>query len=221
MITVALADDHEIVRHGLRLLLEAQRDLKLVGEAGNGIEALDLVERMKPAVLVADLMMPGLGGADVTREVARRWSHTRVVILSMHDDDAYVRQALQLGAAGYVLKDASAAELIDAIRAAAAGRRYLSPSLEERQHEILLKQIPAAVLDPYETLTNRERQMLHLSAEGLSAAQIAEQLFLSPRTVETHRANLMRKLGVRSQAELIRYALLRGILTSQPKSIPI
>lgn len=212
MTTIALADDHQVVRNGLRVLLEAEPDFSVVGEAGDGLEAVRLVERLQPDVLVLDLMMPGLNGLEVARQVSQRSPQTRVVILSMYDNEAYVLEALRAGAAAYVPKESTSAELVRAIREAVAGRRYLSPPLSERAIEIYIQKAESAALDPYETLTAREREVLHLVAEGHTNAEIAARLFVSPRTIETHRANLMRKLGLHTQTDLIRYALRRGIL---------
>jgi two-component system response regulator NreC len=212
MTTIVLADDHHVVRQGLRVLLEAQPDFQLVGEAGDGLEAVQLTERLKPDVLVIDLMMPSLNGLEGTRQVSQRSPHTRVVILSMHANEAYVLEALRNGAAGYVLKDSSAADLVHAVREVVAGRRYLSSPLSERAIEAYIQKATDVTSDPYEMLTNREREVLHLAAEGYTNAEIADQLSISPRTAETHRANLMHKLGLRTHTDLIRYALRRGIL---------
>jgi len=212
MTTIVLADDHHIVRQGLRVLLEGQPDFQLVGEAGDGLEAVQLTERLKPDVLIIDLMMPSLNGLEATRQVSQRSPHTRVVILSMHANEAYVLEALRNGAAGYVLKDSSAADLVHAVREVVAGRRYLSSPLSERAIAAYIQKASDVALDPYEILTNREREVLHLAAEGYTNAEIADQLSISPRTAETHRANLMHKLGLRTHTDLIRYALRRGIL---------
>jgi len=212
MITIVLADDHQIVRKGLRALLEIEPDFRLIGEAGDGLETLGLVERLKPDVLIADLSMPGLNGLEVIRQVRQQWPQTRVIVLSMYADDAYVAEALRNGALGYVLKGCSAANLVKAVREVAAGRRYLSPPLSERGIEVYLQMAEAAALDPYETLTTREREVLHLAVEGYSSAEIAARLSISPRTVEAHRANMMRKLGLHTQTDLIRYALKRKII---------
>jgi DNA-binding NarL/FixJ family response regulator len=212
MTTIVLADDHHVVRQGLRALLEAQPDFQLVGEAGDGLEAVQLTERLKPDVLVIDLMMPSLNGLEATRQVRQRSPHTRVVILSMHANEAYVLEALRNGAAGYVLKDSSAADLVHAVREVVAGRRYLSSPLSERAIEAYIRKATDVTLDPYEMLTNREREVLYLAAEGRTNTEIADQLSISPRTAETHRANLMHKLGLRTHTDLIRYALRRGIL---------
>jgi len=210
--TIVLADDHQIVRQGLRALLKSVPDLELLGEASDGLETVRLAERRQPDVLVVDLMMPGLNGMDVARQVAKRSPRTRVVVLSMHSNEAYVVEALRAGAKAYVLKEAGAEELVAAIRAAAQGRRYFSPPISEQAIKEYLSRIEETPPDPYETLTARERQVFQLTAEGYSGGAISERLFISPRTVETHRMNLMRKLGVRNQKELIRYAVERGVL---------
>jgi two-component system response regulator NreC len=219
-LSVMLADDHAIVRQGLRAILNTVSDVKLVGEAADGQEALRLAERLRPEVLVLDLMLPGLNGFEVARQVRRRSPHTQVVVLSMHSDAAYVLEALRAGALGYVVKDAGVEELLRAVRMAAAGRRYLSPPLSETALGAVAGRPEGEGLppDPYETLTAREREVLQLTAEGLSGAAVAARLFISPRTVESHRANLMRKLGVRNQKELIRYALQRPPAPPTPES---
>jgi len=211
-VTLLLADDHHVVRQGLRALLEADPDFRVVGEASDGLEVPDLVERLQPRVLIVDLMMPGLNGLEVTRQVSKRSPQTRVLILSMHSNEAYVLEALRNGAAAYVLKDSSATDLVHAVREVAAGRRYLSPPLSERALDTYRQRAKEATLDIYETLTTREREVLHLAAEGHSGPEIASRLSISHRTVETHRANLMRKLGLQTQTDLVRYALRRGII---------
>jgi two-component system, NarL family, response regulator NreC len=208
-ISVLLADDHAIVRQGLRAALQTVPDLCLVGEAADGQEVLRLVDRRKPDVLVLDLMLKGLNGLEVARQVPRRSPRTRVVILSMHADPAYVVEGLRAGATAYVVKDAGVDELVRAVREAAGGRRYLSPPLSESALGAYARRAGAAPADPYETLTAREREVLQLTAEGHSGGAIAERLFISPRTVESHRANVMRKLGLRNQKEVVRYALQR------------
>jgi DNA-binding NarL/FixJ family response regulator len=211
MTTVFLADDHNVVRQGIRMLLEASADMRIVGEAADGLRALEEIERLRPDVVVLDLMMPGLGGLEVTRRIVQR-TRSRVVILSMHHNEGYVLKALQNGASAYVLKGSQVGELVEAVRAAAAGRRYLSPPLSELAIEAYLERAESAGFDIYDTLTPREREVLQLVAEGHTGTEVAERLFISARTVETHRAHLMHKLGLRNQADLIRFALQRGIL---------
>jgi DNA-binding NarL/FixJ family response regulator len=208
-ITIVLGDDHKIVLRGLRALLDGQYGFTVVGEAADGLKVTGLVERLQPDVLVVDLMMPGLSGLDVTRRVTKRLK-TRVVILSMYSSEAHVAEALRSGAMGYVLKDASAEDLVSAIREAAAGRRFLSAPFSNDSIETYLKRPDEA--GAYESLTPREREVLHLVAEGLTSGEIAGRLFISPRTAESHRANLMRKLGLRSRTELVRFAFQRGIV---------
>jgi len=212
MTDILLAEDHHIVRQGLRALLESDPHFRLVGEAGDGIEAVRLTERLKPDVLITDVMMPGLNGLEVTRQVTKSVPKTRVIILSMYANDAYVLEALKNGASGYVLKDSQASDLIQAMREVAAGRRYLSPPLSERALDLYAKKIEDVPEDPYEMLTTREREVLQMVAEGRTSTEIADRLFISPRTAEGHRANVMRKLGLQNQADLIRFALKRGIL---------
>lgn len=212
MITIALAEDHHLVRQGFKLVLTAESDFRLVGEAADGLEAVQLVEKKKPNVLLLDLMIPRLHGLEVTRQVHRDSAGTKVIILSMHADEPYVMEALRNGASGYVLKDCTAGDLVQAVRTVVAGRRYLSPALAERALTGYVEHPGESELDVYETLTNRERLVLQLAAEGKTSAEIATGLFISPRTAETHRANLMRKLGLRSQTDLVRFAIRRGII---------
>jgi DNA-binding NarL/FixJ family response regulator len=212
MTTIFLADDHHLVREGLRVLLEAEADFSVVGEAADGLSAVQQIERLSPEVAIVDLMMPDLNGLEVARHVSQHRPNTRVVILSMHANEAYVLQALRNGVSAYVLKDSRANDLVHAVREALASRRYLSPPLSERVIESYIEKSQTSELDPYETLTTREREVLHLAVQGHSATEMAARLFLSPRTVETHRSNLMRKLDLHTQTDLIRYALRRGII---------
>ena len=209
---IVLADDHPVVRHGVRSLLNSDPDYTVVGEASDGIETVQLVEKLVPDVLVVDLMIPGLNGLEITRQVRQRSPTTRIIILSMHANEPYVLEALKNGASGYVLKDSSGTDLIQAVRMVASGQRYLSPPLSERAVEAYMKKSQDSSFDAYDGLTDREREVLQLAAEGLSNPDVAARLSISPRTVETHRANLMRKLGLKTQTDLIRYALKRGIL---------
>ena len=211
-ISILLADDHHVVRQGLRALLEAETDFHVLGEASDGLEAVQQVERLQPDVLLVDVMMPGLSGLEAARQVRERFPKTQVVVLSMHSNEAYVLEALRNGAMGYVLKDSDAAELVNAVREAYAGRRYLSPPLSDVIIDAYVNKSRETVLDVYDTLTNREREVLQLAAEGHTNADVASRLGISPRTVEIHRTNMMRKLGLHTEHELIRYALRRGIL---------
>ncbi|HTE17928.1 MAG TPA: response regulator transcription factor [Armatimonadota bacterium] len=211
-VTIVAADDHEVTLIGIRRLLEAEPDFEVVGEATDGLAVAPLVERLRPAVLVLDLKMPGINGLEITRLVTERAPKTRVVFLSIYGNESYVVEALRNGASAYVLKDAVAAELVRAIRAALAGRRYLSPPLSDDAIDAYLQRAQESPADLYETLTAREREVLHLTAQGNTTPEIATRLFLSQRTVETHRANLMRKLRLRNHAQVIRYALQRGLV---------
>jgi len=211
-VTVLLADDHPIVRQGLRHLLEAEPDLKIVGEAEDGLQAVQLTDKFRPNVLIVDIMMPGLNGLEVLRQVKDRYPATCSIVLSMQSADVYVVEALKSGALGYVLKETGPSELVNAVQQVISGKRYLSPRLSERLIDVLLQTTDELTLDPYETLTNREREMLHMAAEGLTTSAIAKRLSISPRTAELHRGRMMDKLGLNNQTELIRYALKRGIL---------
>jgi two-component system response regulator NreC len=211
-ISVVVADDHHIVRRGLRALLAGEPGIQVLGEAADGLEAVTVVERFRPDVLVLDLMMPGINGLEVTRQVRHRAPRTRVVILSMYGDEGYILEALRNGALAYVLKDADPRDLLTAVREAASGRRYLSPPLSERAVAAYLEKSRTSAPEGYETLTTREREVLHLVAEGRTNAQVGDRLGISPRTADTHRTNLMRKLNLHSQTDLVRYALQRGII---------
>ena len=213
MTTIILADDHNIVRQSLRVLLEAEADFEVVGEAADGLEVTGLVERLHPDVLVLDVMMPGINGLEVTWQVRQSFPETRVIILSMHANEAYVLAALRNGADGYVVKDSSAEDLLQAVREVALGRRYLSPPFSQLSLEKYLEKTQSTAVDIQDALTAREREVLHLAAAGHTSAEIAGLLSISPRTAETHRANMMRKLGLHAQADLIRYALQRGIIS--------
>ena len=211
-ISVVLADDHPVVRQGLRTILEAGGEIAIVGEAGDGLEAIRVVERLQPNVLVLDLMMPGLGGLDVLPIIQQRAPQTRAVVLSLCATEDFVLQALRNGAIAYVVKGSDAEHIVEGVQRAAAGRRYLSPGLSERALEAFYEKATAIPPDPHELLTPRERQALQLAAEGHSNAEIAARLSISPRTAEIHRANALRKLGLKTQSELIRYAIRRGML---------
>jgi len=217
MTTIVLADDHRIVRQGLRALLTAEENFKVIGEADDGREALDVVRRLNPDVLVLDLMMPGLNGLEVARQLHRQTPKVGVVVLSMYDDEGFVLEALANGVSAYVLKDSNSSDLVQAVHEVAAGRRYLSPPLSDRAIETYLQMAKTGAMDKHETLTTREREVLQLSAEGHTNSEIAARLGISTRTAETHRSRLMHKLGLHTQSDLIRYALKRGIIPMESK----
>lgn len=212
MIRVVLADDHAIVRQGVRSLLEAQQDIVVIGDCENVPQALDLVQHVRPDVLVADLMMPGPAGLELIHRARQISPHTQVVVLSMHASIAYVAESLRLGAIGYVVKEADIRELVSAVRAAAAGMGYLSPAIDRAGVQNYLAMASTPMIDPLDTLSPRERQVLEMVARGQTNAEIAAQLNLSRRTVETHRAHMMGKLGLESPADVVRFALRRGLL---------
>jgi two-component system response regulator NreC len=211
-VTVLLVDDHPIVRQGLRNLLDSMPDFEVVGEAGDGLEALEMVEKTQPQVLVIDMVMPGLTGIEVTQRVKHHWPATKIIILSMQNNEAYVVSALKSGASGYILKDTGPEELVDAIRTVVQGERYLSKQLSERLINAYINKMDEAEVDPYDTLTNREKEVLHLVAEGYTNHEIAERLVISPRTAELHRSNVLSKLSLKNQVDLVRFAIKRGIL---------
>jgi two-component system response regulator NreC len=217
VIRVLLADDHTIVRQGIRMVLEAMGDITVVAEAGDGQEAVDLATQLRPDVAVVDLTMPRLAGVEAIRQIRRDVPNTEVVVLSVHDSEAYVVQALRAGAAGYVLKRNAATELAAAIRAAHEGQAYLHPSIARRVIDDYLSRIHAsddALSEPHERLTPREREVLQLAAEGHSTRAIAGLLSLSTKTVEHHRASVMTKLGLHGQTELVKYAIRAGLVES-------
>lgn len=211
LITVILADDHQVMRQGLKSLFEKETDFQVIGEASDRNQTIQIVERLQPQVLVLDLMMDGINGLEVTRQLCQRIPQTNIVILSNQSNEAYVAEALRAGAKAYVLKESSFEELVQAIRKAAYGQHFLSAALSERMIESYLhkRNMPT---DPYETLTTREREVLLLASHGQSNAKIAERLVISRRTVEVHRAKMMHKLNLSNQIELVRFALQRGIL---------
>ena len=211
-ISIILADDHPVVRRGMQALLERERDFSIVGVAGDGLETVRLAEQLKPDVLVLDLMMPGLSGLEALRIVRERSPRTRIVILSMHSSSAFIAQALQNGAIGYVLKGSTEENLVRAVREAAAGRRFLSPPVTEIAINAYIEQSKTGPFDPHETLTPRQREVLQLVAEGKTNAEIAARLNISQRTVENHRATLMQRLGLQNQTELIRHAMRHGLI---------
>lgn len=211
MNTAIIADDHEIVRRGLRTVLEADGSCQVVAEASDGLAAVQLVEKHKPTVLILDLNMPRLHGIEVLRQARTSSPHTRVIILSMHNDEPYVIETLRAGAMAYILKGSESQEIAHALKEVLAGRRFLSAPLSEWAINALVAK-PADNADPLQVITPRERMVLQLAAEGASSSQIAEKLFISPRTAETHRTNLLRKLGLQTQTDLVRFAIRKGLI---------
>ncbi len=211
MTTLLLADDHAVLRSGLKLLLQSQPDFQVVGEAASGIETLALAERLQPDLILLDLSMPQLGGLDALPTLKKLCPAAKILILTMHDDPEYLRTALKSGASGYVLKKAADSELISAIRAVLRGEMYVHPSMTRSLLEDMLPK-SATAPDAWETLSEREREVLRLVALGHTSAEIASQLNLSDKTVETYRARGMEKLGLPNRAALVRFALKKGIL---------
>jgi DNA-binding NarL/FixJ family response regulator len=209
-IRVLIADDHGVVAEGLKHLIEAQADLQVIGIVADGREAVRLSRESQPDVVVMDLSMPELNGADATRAILERDPKCRVIVLSMYAEREYVRRALRAGAVGYVVKRSAAKELVDAIRAVHAGQRYLSPRIAD----VVIDDYSAEERDdPLSKLSAREREVLQLLAEGKTGAEIAQRLALSPKTVETYRARLVEKLGIRDVAGLVRFAIQHGIVS--------
>jgi DNA-binding NarL/FixJ family response regulator len=219
VIRVLLADDHTIVRQGVRMCLEAMGDISVVAEAEDGQEAVALALQLRPDVAVVDLTMPRLNGVEAIRQIKRDLPSCELVVLSVHDSEAYVVQALRAGAAGYVLKRNAATELAEAIRAAVNGQAYLHPAVARRVLDDYLARVHAgpsagSFEEPHERLTPREREVLQLAAEGHSTRAIAGLLCLSTKTVEHHRASVMTKLGLHGQTELVKYAIRAGLVES-------
>ena len=215
---IVLIDDHQVVRLGLRTLLESEPGFQVVGEARDGQEAILMIELLHPDVVILDLQMPGLSGMEAARLMQARFPQVRIVILSMFDNEAYVVEALRAGASAYVLKGSTTEDLVSAVRDALAGKRYLSPSLSERAIAAYIQYIQSAKageVSPIEMLTPREREVLRLIAQGLTSTEIARIFTLSSRTVETHRAHVMRKLSLHTQVDLARFALENGLLPAK------
>lgn len=208
-ITVFLADDHTIVRNGLQYLLEADGEIRIVGEAANGRDAVKGVRRLRPDVVVMDILMADLNGIEATEQICRELPETRVVVLSMQSSSESILRALRAGARGYLLKESAGRELIQAIHAVHAGHRYLSAKVSDQVVGAFLKE--EGFRDPLSALSRREREVLQLVVEGRTSAQIAETLFLSVKTVETYRSRLMRKLGIRDIPGLIKFAIQHGL----------
>ena len=210
MIKVVVVDDHAVVRSGLRLLLDAHEDIEVVGEAGNAKDAIFRARALKPDVILLDVVMPGASGIEVLPELLKESPETKVLVLSMQDDPSYVREAFAAGASGYVLKEAADEEVVSAVREIAKGGRYVHPTLGARMVAAEAQERAAVEADP---LSEREREVLRLLALGHTNQEIAQELYISVRTAESHRAHIMQKLRLATRAELVRYALSHGLLT--------
>lgn len=211
---ILLADDHTLVRQGLRKILEDQRDWQVIAQASNGRDAVKQVVALEPDVAILDIGMPLLNGIEATRQIIRRLPEVHILILSMHAEEAYITQALQAGAHGYLLKDSADTELIRAVTAVAAGKSFFSPSVSRVMLDDYVRHLSEkGIIDRYDALSEREREIFQLIAEGHSSKEVAELLGLSPATVETHRAHILQKLDVHNTAELVLYAVRRGVIS--------
>jgi len=212
-VRILLADDHTIVRQGLRKVIEERADWEVVAEAGDGREAVRLAEQLHPDLAILDVAMPLLNGIEATRQITKRLPRTRVLVLSMYADEAYVTQMVQAGASGYLLKDSADVDLLKAVDETAAGRTYFSPSISRVMLDDYARQVgDTALVDRFESLSGREREIFQLIAEAKTNKEIAALLNVSPSTVETHRAHVMEKLNLHSAAEIVLYAVRRGVI---------
>ena len=212
-ITVLLADDHAIVREGVKMILTAEPDIEVVGEAEDGLQAVEMARELKPNVAVLDVSMPRLNGIEATRQIRATLPQTQVLALTMHADDTYVFQCLKAGASGYVLKRAAATDLVQAIRAARRGEAFLYPAVATAVVADYLKRLESGEgREAYDGLTEREREILTLVAEGVTNQDIAQKLYISIKTVQTHRAHIMEKLGLHDRTQLVRYAIRKGLI---------
>ena len=209
---ILLADDHTVVRQGLRKVIEERPEWQVVAEAGDGREAVRLVEQFRPDVAVLDVAMPLLNGIEATRQITRRAPQTRVLVLSMYSDEAYVTQMLKAGATGYLLKDSADVDLLQAVQAVSQGKSFFSPAVARLMSDDYARQRGENAVDRYESLSDREREIFQLVAEGKTNKEIAALLFISPSTVETHRARIMDKLDLHSAAEIVLHAVRRGVI---------
>ena len=211
---ILLGDDHTLVRHGVRKILEEQCDWQIVAEVGNGRDAVRQALALQPDVAILDIGMPQLNGIEATRQIVRRAPAIRVLILSMHLDEAYVARALEAGAPGYLLKDSADADLMGGVHAVGAGKSFFSPAVAKIMLNDYVRRVAGkAVVDRYDTLSEREREIFQLVAEGHSNKEVADLLSISPTTVETHRAHILQKLDVHNTAELVLYAVRRGVIS--------
>jgi two-component system response regulator NreC len=211
-IRVLLVEDHTLVRKGIRSLLEAEADIEVAGEAENGHEALQKVQALNPQVVLMDITMPSLNGLEATRQIKKQYPHIHVLILTMHTDEEYIFQVLQAGASGYLIKQAELRELVSAIRTVHRGELVLSPSISKTVIENYARLAREAdVRDSYDQLSDREREVLQLIAEGYGNREISEQLFVSVKTVEAHKSRIMSKLEINNMAQLVKYAIRKGL----------
>ena len=214
MIRIILADDHAVMRRGLKLVLEQQKDFEVVGEASDGRGAVDLADTARPDIAVLDITMPNLNGIEAARQICEKHPGVSIVVLSMHADESFVLRALKAGARGYLLKESAESDLISAVRLVAAGKSFFSPTVSRMLVDDYVRQMQEKdVEDSYELLTSREREILQLIAEGKSNKDIARMLNLSLYTVETHRSNILSKLNLHTVPELILYAVRKGIIS--------
>ncbi len=211
--SIVLVDDNRTVRHQVAQLLRAEPDLVIVGEGNDGLEGYELVQRLQPDVLIIDVVMPVLGGLEVTKRVVQEPLCTKVIVLSMYDDEGYVLEALRAGAKGYVLKGDSSYELLHAIREVSEDRHYLSSSLSEGEIEKHVEKAKGVTVDPYEMLTFMEREVLQMTSEGWDIGNIAAKLSISTRTVEVHRSSIMRKLNICTDTDIVLFAIHRGLIS--------
>lgn len=211
-INVFIADDHSMVREGLRLIIEAERDISVTGEAADGRRAVRLIQRLAPDVVIMDIAMPILNGIEATEQILKSKTLTRIIILSMHSSKEHIFRALEAGAKGYLLKESAGKELVKAIRAVYAGNRFLSDRISQTVIEDYIHQrVADSEVSPIKRLSPREREVLQLVVEGKSSAEIASDLFLSPKTVETYRSRLMHKLGIKDLPGLVKFAIQHGM----------
>ena len=209
-----LGDDHTLVRHGMRKILEERKEWEVVAEVGDGREAISQAVELKPDVAILDIGMPLLNGIDATMQIVRRSPGTRVLMLSMHSDEAYVMRALQAGATGYMLKDSAGKDLLKGVASVAAGQSFFSPAIARLMLDDYVKRVAGSgVSDRYASLSAREREIFQLIAEARTNKEVAELLEISPATVETHRARILQKLGIHNTAELVLYAVRRGVIS--------
>ncbi len=216
-VKVLLVDDHELVREGIKMILEKERDFEVVGEATDGRKALAALQKVTPDVILMDISMPNLNGFEAIFQIKRRYPDAKILVLTVHTNEEYVYKSLKAGALGYLVKDSAVSELVGAVKAISEGKSYLSPSVSRGLVDRLTNPTEMATeSSPYELLTPREREILQLIGEGKNYQQIADTLNISYKTVENHRANIAEKLGVRQRAQIVRYAIDMGLVSDDP-----